>query len=121
MRISAIVAGTDTYSVATDLASYLASELEWATVGDTVIPLEAVPLDMPSIQGLENRIGATIISVDVNQPMPEYADGGAEPDKSDVRLLLEQLVSSDADDTPMLIARRRSLIRVLSRLSGPVG
>ena len=65
--------------------------------------------------------GASSVNLDANQPGPEYADGDALPDTSEVRLLIEQAISHDLADRRLLLSRRRDVTQAFSRLHGSIG
>ena len=53
------------------------------------------------------------------QPAPDYGDSGET--EADVRLMLEQPITTDADDRLTFINRRMDVREVLSLLTGPIG
>ena len=115
------VRGWDTTTVTSDLAAHLAASLPWAEVGRTVIPADAAPLELGEVDGLASRVGALTLTIDFNQPAPEYTPEGDQPDMSEVRILCEQIVSSRSEDRAMLLERRRDIMRELAIVNGIIG
>ena len=68
----------------------------------------------------EHVYGGLLISLDPNQPAPEYSSTNAKPDVSEVRLILTQPVTTDLDDLDLFIARRADVCGVLAMVSGPI-
>lgn len=115
--------GFDTNTLASDLAAHLAFALAWAQLGKTLLAYDSVPVEWPAVDGLAQRVGAVVMSIDFNQPAPEYPEGSysPEPDEATVRVLVQQLVSARGADAAMLVDRRRDLVRELAPLAGPLG
>ena len=59
-----------------------------------------------------------LISLDPNQPAPEYVESNAKPDVSEVRLILTQPVTTDLDDLDLFIARRADVCGVMAFVNG---
>ena len=99
----------------------LVKKLEWCIFGETAIPSDSAPHGVITSSSAQHVIGGVVVSLDVNQGLPEFEDGDPEPSISDVRILLTQPCTTDADDLPLFISRRADLRRVLSRLHGGIG
>ena len=99
----------------------LDKKLDWAIFSETAIPFDAAPHGTITGASGQHVIGGVVVSLDVNQSLPDFEDGSPEPSISEVRILLTQPTSSDSDDLPLFIARRADLRRVLSRLTGGIG
>lgn len=119
MPISAVVEGETDYLVI-DVCQALVDRLPWATYGLSIIPSMAAPEGVGGT-AQHNEIGAMVVAISPNQPAPEYADGGSEPDTSEVALILSQAVSDDLADLELLLDRRRDVLDVLAELSGAIG
>ena len=78
-------------------------------------------MDVPAGDEPLIEVGALIVSLDANQPAPEFEQGSPEPACGEVRILLEQPISHDLADRAILIERRQDIRRIFSRLSGTVG
>ena len=78
-------------------------------------------MDVPAGDEPLIEVGALIVSLDANQPAPEFEQGSPEPAGGEVRILLEQPISHDLADRAILIERRQDIRRIFSRLSGTVG
>ena len=61
-----------------------------------------------------------LISLDPNQPAPEYSSTNPKPDVSEVRLILTQPVTTDLDDLDLFIERRADVCGVLAVLNGEI-
>ena len=122
MPIVVDVQGFDTGYLILDLATWLSAQLGWATLYDTVIPLDSVPLEAIDIETVAARVGAVLVAVAANQPQPEYGEDSyiAEPDEATCRISLEQFVSGRSEDRDLLVSRRRDLIKALAPLSGTI-
>ena len=122
MPIVVTVGGYDTSDLILDLATWLSDQLAWATLYETVIPLDSIPLEVVEIETVAARVGALLVAVDFNQPAPEYPEDGygAEPDSANCRISLEQFVSPRSEDRDLLVGRRRDLVRVLALLNGVI-
>ena len=59
-----------------------------------------------------------LVSLDPNQPAPEYSSTNPKPDVSEVRLILTQPVTTDLDDLDLFIERRSDVCGVLATLNG---
>ena len=122
MPIVVTVAGFDTSDLIVDLATWLSAQLGWATLNESVIPLDSVPLEVIDIETVAQRVGALLVAVDFNQPAPEYAEDSwiSEPDEATCRISLEQFVSERSEDRDLLVRRRRELVAALAPLSGVI-
>ena len=99
----------------------LVKKLDWCIFGETGIPTDAAPHGVITASSSQHVKGAVVVSLDVNQSLPEFEDGDPEPSISEVRILLTQPTTTDSDDLPLFIERRADLRRVLSRLHGGIG
>ena len=117
MPISVTVEG-DTSDLVPDLCHELARALTWAEYGETVIPADAAPRGTITDSSGEHVYGGMLISLDPNQPAPEYVESNAKPDVSEVRLILTQPVTTDLDDLDLFIARRADVCASLAVLNG---
>ena len=99
----------------------LVKKLDWCEFGETAIPSDAAPHGVITASSSQHVIGCVVVSLDVNQSMPEFEDGSPEPSISEVRILLTQPTTTDSDDLELFISRRADLRRVLSRLTGGIG
>ena len=99
----------------------LARELSWGIYGENLIPADAAPRGVITESSGEHVKGGMLISLDPNQPAPEYSSTNPKPDISEVRLILTQPVTTDLDDLDLFIARRADVCGVLSRLHGGIG
>ena len=99
----------------------LAKQLEWCIFGETAVPSDSAPHGVVTSSAAQHVIGGVVVSLDVNQSMPEFEDGSPEPSISEVRILLTQGTTTDSDDLSLFISRRADLRRVLSRLHGGIG
>ena len=106
-----------TSALVPDICHELARELTWAEYGESVIPSDAAPHGVITESSGEHVKGAVLISLDPNQPSPEYSSTNPEPDVSEVRLILTQPVTTDLDDLGLFIARRDDLLDVLGPLT----
>ena len=86
----------------------------------TVIPADAAPRGTITAASGEHVYGGLLISLDPNQPAPEYVESNAKPDVSEVRLILTQPVTTDLDDLDLFIARRAGVCGVLAVLNGTI-
>ena len=59
-----------------------------------------------------------MVTVDPNQPAPEYEDGSAKPSYSEVRLTLSQPLTDDLADLALFVNRRRDVCDFLGSLNG---
>ena len=115
MPISVTVEG-DTSALVPDLCHELSRELTWAVYGESVIPADAAPRGVITESSGEHVKGGMLISLDPNQPAPEYVESNAKPDVSEVRLILTQPVTTDLDDLDLFIERRADVCGVLAVL-----
>ena len=99
----------------------LVKKLDWCIFGETPIPTDAAPHGVITASSSQHVKGGVVVSLDVNQSMPEFEDGSPEPSISEVRILLTQPTTHDSDDLPLFISRRADLRKILSRLSGGIG
>ena len=99
----------------------LVKKLEWCIFGETAIPSDSAPHGVITSSSAQHVIGGVVVSLDVNQSLPEFEDGDPEPSISEVRILLTQPTTTDSDDLSLFIERRADLRRVLSRLHGGIG
>ena len=81
----------------------LAKQLEWCIFGETAIPTDAAPHGVITASSSQHVKGG-VVSLDVNQSMPDFEDGDPEPSISDVRILLTQGTTTDSDDLPLFIS-----------------
>ena len=72
MPISVTVEG-DTSALVPDLCHELSREIDWAEYGETVIPADAAPRGVITASSGEHVYGGMLISLDPNQPAPEYS------------------------------------------------
>ena len=119
MPISVTVEG-DTSALVPDLCHELSRELSWAVYGETMIPADAAPRGTITESSGEHVKGGMLISLDPNQPAPEYVESNAKPDVSEVRLILTQPVTTDLDDLDLFISRRSDVCGVLAVLNGVI-
>ena len=120
MPISVTVEG-DTVELVPDLCHVLANALPaWAVYGETVIPADAAPRGVITNSSGEHVFGGMLVSLDPNQPAPEYVESNAKPDVSEVRLILTQPVTADLEDLHMFIDRRHETCTFLSTLNGEI-
>ena len=117
MPCSVTVEG-DTSALVPDLCHELSRELTWAEYGETVIPSDAAPRGTITNASGEHVYGGLLISLDPNQPAPEYSSTNPKPDVSEVRLILTQPVTTDLSDLDLFIARRADVCGVLAVLNG---
>ena len=122
MPIVVTVGGFDTSDLIVDLSTWLSAQLDWATLYETIIPLDSIPLEAIDIEIVAARVGALLVAVGPNQNAPEYGDYSylAEPDSSSCRISLEQFVSGRSEDRDLLVSRRRDLVRALAPLNGTI-
>ena len=120
MRAVVTVAGP-TETLTDDLALALAERLPWGIYGVSLLPESTLPLDTPDGGEARLEVGALVVVTDPNQGAPEFEDGSPEPAVSDVRIRFEQPISRDLADRRLLLARRRDVRRVFSRLHGSYG
>ena len=99
----------------------LDKKLDWCIFGETAVPSDSAPHGVVTSSAAQHVIGGVVVSLDVNQSLPEFEDGSPEPSISEVRILLTQPTTNDSDDLPLFISRRADLRRVLSRLTGGIG
>lgn len=117
--MSAVVAVQgDTETVIEDLATELRQRLAWGSL-ETVIAIPPGPTG--ALMAEEAPAGALVVSLDVNQAAPEFAQGNPDPDYSHVRLSLEQVVTRNLDDRPLLMSRRKDLRREFHTINGNIG
>ena len=119
MPISVTVEG-DTSALVPDLCHELARELAWAEYGETVIPADAAPRGTITAASGEHVYGGLLVSLDPNQPAPEYSSTNPKPDVSEVRLILTQPVTSDLEDLHTFIDRRAEVCSVLATVNGTI-
>ena len=119
MPISVTVEG-DTAELVPDLCHELSREFTWAEYGETVIPADAAPRGVITNSSGEHVYGGMLISLDPNQPAPEYVESNAKPDVSEVRLILTQPVTTDLDDLDTFISRRADVCGFLAVLNGVI-
>ena len=117
LRAVVTVAGS-TVTTVDDISAALAAEFSWGEYGVTIFPESTLPLDTPDAGEARLEIGALVVMTDPNQGMPEFEDGSPNPAVSDVRIRLEQPISQDLADRPMLLQRRVDIENVISRLYG---
>ena len=110
----------DTAALVPDLCHKLDQDLAWAVYGETVIPSDAAPRGTITDSSGEHVYGGMLISLDPNQPAPEYSSTNPKPDVSEVRLILTQPVTTDLDDLDLFIARRVDVCGVLAPLNGEI-
>ena len=108
----------DTSALVPDLCHELARALPWAIYGESIIPADAAPRGTITEASGEHVKGGMLISLDANQPAPEYVESNATPDVSEVRLILTQPVTTDLADLDGFISKRADVYRVLSVLNG---
>ena len=121
MPIIVTVRGFDTSELVIDLAEYIAAELPWAVLGETVIAFDSVPIETSSATSLGERIGALAITIAPSQPAPIYTAESDVPDQAIVRIFLEQLISpQEADREDPLVCRRRDIVALLGSLNGSI-
>ena len=99
----------------------LVKKLDWCIFGETAIPSDSAPHGVVTSSSAQHVIGGVVVSLDVNQSLPEFEQGDPEPSISEVRILLTQPTTTDSDDLELFITRRADLRRVLSRLHGGIG
>ena len=119
MPISVTVEG-DTAALVPDLCHELERALDWAVYGETVIPADAAPRGTITESSGEHVYGGMLISLDPNQPAPEYSSTNPKPDVSEVRLILTQPVTTDLEDLHTFIDRRADVCSVLATLTGEI-
>ena len=119
LRAMATVAGP-TEALVDDICCELADRLDWGIYGVTILPESTLPLDTPDAAEARLEIGSLVVVTDPNQGAPEFEDGSPEPAVSDVRFRLEQPISMDLADRPMLLSRRQEVRRELSRIYGRI-
>ena len=119
MPISVTVEG-DTSALVPDLCHELARELGWGIYGENLIPSDAAPRGTITDSSGEHVYGGLLISLDPNQPAPEYSSTNAKPDVSEVRLILTQPVTQDLEDLHTFIDRRHDVCIFLSTLTGEI-
>ena len=119
MPFSVTVEG-DTSALVPDLCHELAREIDWAVYGETVIPADAAPRGTITESSGEHVYGGMLISLDPNQPAPEYSSTNPKPDVSEVRLILTQPVTTDLEDLHTFIDRRADVCSVLATLTGEI-
>ena len=118
MPISVTVEG-DAAALVPDLCYTLANGLpSWAVYGETVIPADAAPRGVITNSSGEHVYGGLLVSLDPNQPAPEYVESNAKPDVSEVRLLLTQPITTNLEDLHTFIDRRYDVCALLAALSG---
>ena len=101
-----------------DLCRRLADLLpSWAVYGETMIPLEPFPYETLDELG-RLKPGSFLVAVDENQQRPEYSDTNEYPDVSVVYVRLEQPMSQNNADLPLLSERRKEVYNALATLSG---
>lgn len=91
------------------------------TYGETCIPSDAAPHGTITGASGQHVYGGLVVSLDVNQPQPEYVESNAKPDTSEVRLVLTQPVTTDYDDLDTFIGRRVAVTDALATLTGAIG
>ena len=111
----------DTSALAPDLCRELDSNIGWAVYGESIIPSDAAPRGTITESSAEHVKGGMLVSLDPNQPAPEYVESNAKPDVSEVRLILTQPVTTDLDDLNLFISRRAEVCEFLSTLNGEIG
>ena len=75
-------------------AASLPSASTGVIYGVTIFPESTLPLDTPDAGEARLEIGSLVVMTDPNQGAPEFEDGSPEPAVSDVRIRLEQPISS---------------------------
>ena len=123
MPLIVTVRDWDTTTLVTNLAKHVAANLDWAELYETVVPLDAVPIESATATALAGRVGALVLSIDFNQPAPLYPEFGESdvPEQADVRVLAEQMVSDRSADRGMLLYRRREFMILVAGINGMVG
>ena len=118
MPISVTVEG-DTSALVPDICYEIVKAIGgWAVYGETVIPADAAPRGVITASSGEHVYGGLLVSLDPNQPAPEYVESNAKPDVSEVRLILTQPVTADVDDLSRFISRRANVCEFLANLNG---
>ena len=120
MPISVTVEG-DTSALVPDICTEIANTYTWAVYGETIIPADAAPRGVITASSGEHVFGGFLISLDPNQPAPEYVESNAKPDVSEVRLIITQPVTTDLSDLGLFLSRRDALSRTLSVMNGEIG
>ena len=110
----------DTSALVPDLCHELARALPWAVYGESIIPADAAPRGTITEASGEHVKGGMLISLDPNQPAPEYVESNAKPDVSEVRIILTQPVTTDLSDLARFISRRDEVCKFLSTLNGEI-
>ena len=82
-----------------------------------MIPADAAPRGTITDSSGEHVYGGMLISLDPNQPAPEYSSTNAKPDVSEVRLILTQPVTTNLEDLHTFIDRRADVCSVLATLN----
>ena len=108
----------DTSWLVPDLCRELARELTWAEYGTSIIPSDAAPHGTVPADSAE--YGGLVVSLDANQPAPEYSSTNAKPDVSEVRIVLSQPITANHDDLELLKERRQDICDVLANLNGTI-
>ena len=123
MPLIVTVRDWDTTALVTNLAKHVAANLDWAELYETVVPLDAIPIESATATALAGRVGALVISIDFNQPAPLYPEFGESdvPEQADVRVLAEQMVSDRSADRGMLLGRRREFMLLVAGINGNIG
>ena len=85
--------------------------LSWGIYGENLIPSDAAPRGTITVASGEH-VGGMLISLDPNQPAPDYSSTNPKPDISEVRLILTQPSRPTSLD---LFRRRADVCGVLSR------
>ena len=99
----------------------LVKKLTYYTLGEDCVASDAAPHGTITASSAQHVKGGIVVSLDVNQNLPEFEDGSPEPSISEVRILVSQGTTTDSDDLELFISRRADLRRVLSRLTGGIG
>lgn len=121
MPIIVTLRGFDTSNLVLDIAEHICINLDWATIGKSVVAFDSLPVESSTGRALGERIGALAISISPSQPAPLYTSEGDVPDQAIVRILLEQLISAkQADREDLLVIRRREIVQLLGPISGPI-
>ena len=110
----------DTSALVPDLCHEIARQLTWAVYGETIIPADAAPRGTITEASGAHVKGGMLISLDPNQPAPEYSSTNPKPDVSEVRLILTQPVTTDLEDLHGFIDKRAEVCSVLSTLNGEI-
>ena len=115
LPIRILVSG-ETARVVPDLCREIAAKLGYV-YGSTVIPRDSVPQGAVSADA--RVVAGVIVSLDANQPAPEFGDSGFSGGV--VHVTLTQPTTNNVDDLDLFIDRRIALQKFLDRLTGTIG